>query len=55
MRICTGLLGAIGWAGSELARGIAAAPDFERVGAVSRTPRCLRICENLRRWRRIVL
>jgi len=31
------LAGATGWAGSELARGIAAAPDLALVGAVSRT------------------
>ena len=30
------LAGATGWAGSELARGIAAAPDLQLVGAVSR-------------------
>jgi 4-hydroxy-tetrahydrodipicolinate reductase len=34
VRIC--LAGATGWAGSELARGIAAAGDLELVGAVSR-------------------
>ncbi|HVP63151.1 MAG TPA: 4-hydroxy-tetrahydrodipicolinate reductase [Myxococcaceae bacterium] len=31
------LAGATGWAGSELARGIAADPDLQLVGAVSRT------------------
>jgi len=31
------LAGATGWAGSELARGIAANPDLQLVGAVSRT------------------
>ncbi len=31
------LAGATGWAGSELARGIAASPDLQLVGAVSRT------------------
>lgn len=35
MRIC--LAGATGWAGSALARGIAAAPELELVAAVSRT------------------
>src|SRR5690242_11703787 len=37
MRIRTCLAGATGWAGSELARGIAAAPDLELVGGVSRS------------------
>jgi 4-hydroxy-tetrahydrodipicolinate reductase len=35
LRVC--LAGATGWAGSELARGIASAPDLELVAAVSRT------------------
>jgi 4-hydroxy-tetrahydrodipicolinate reductase len=35
LRIC--LAGATGWAGSELARGVAAAADLELVSAVSRT------------------
>lgn len=35
LRIC--LAGATGWAGSELARGIADAPDLDLVAAVSRT------------------
>ena len=35
LRVC--LAGATGWAGSELARGIAAAPDLQLVAAVSRS------------------
>lgn len=35
LRVC--IAGATGWAGSELARGVHAAPDLELVAAVSRT------------------
>ena len=41
------LAGATAWAGSELARGIAAAPDLALVGAVSRAHAGKRLGEGL--------
>jgi 4-hydroxy-tetrahydrodipicolinate reductase len=41
LRVC--LAGATGWAGSELARGIAGAPDLSLVAAVSRSKAGLRL------------